>query len=139
MFEAIRRSAAAKQWTVLKKIVELSGAMAITDSETPEHSRTCLQDSQGASSEWKGWNRSGRLRNQGQSLLTSGLRQTNGEGEARGRIRDQRVGPAGERAERNLTEPTGFEPAIFCVTGRHVRPLHHGSSIIAAPCWVRIG
>ncbi len=24
-------------------------------------------------------------------------------------------------------EPTGFEPAIFCVTGRHVRPLHHGS------------
>ena len=26
-----------------------------------------------------------------------------------------------------LTEPTGFEPAIFCVTGRHVRPLHHGS------------
>src|SRR5215469_8771260 len=25
------------------------------------------------------------------------------------------------------TEPTGFEPAIFCVTGRHVRPLHHGS------------
>ncbi len=24
-------------------------------------------------------------------------------------------------------EPTGFEPAISCVTGRHVRPLHHGS------------
>src|SRR5579875_318109 len=26
-----------------------------------------------------------------------------------------------------LAEPTGFEPAISCVTGRHVRPLHHGS------------
>ena len=24
-------------------------------------------------------------------------------------------------------ELTGFEPAIFCVTGRHVRPLHHSS------------
>lgn len=30
------------------------------------------------------------------------------------------------------TEPTGFEPAVFCVTGRHVRPLHHGS--ICARC-----
>src|SRR5881398_3139041 len=28
-------------------------------------------------------------------------------------------------------EPTGFEPAIFCVTGRHVRPLHHGSSFVS--------
>ncbi len=28
------------------------------------------------------------------------------------------------------TEPTGFEPAIFCVTGRHVRPLHHGSWLV---------
>jgi hypothetical protein len=25
-------------------------------------------------------------------------------------------------------EPTGFEPAISCVTGKHVRPLHHGSA-----------
>src|SRR5207302_9548012 len=24
-------------------------------------------------------------------------------------------------------ELTGFEPAISCVTGRHVRPLHHSS------------
>lgn len=31
-----------------------------------------------------------------------------------------------------LTEPTGFEPAIFCVTGRHVRPLHHGSWVFRA-------
>lgn len=30
------------------------------------------------------------------------------------------------------TEPTGFEPAIFCVTGRHVRPLHHGSWVSCA-------
>ena len=28
----------------------------------------------------------------------------------------------------NMAEPTGFEPAISCVTGRHVRPLHHGSA-----------
>lgn len=28
-----------------------------------------------------------------------------------------------------ITVPTGFEPAIFCVTGRHVRPLHHGTNI----------
>ncbi len=27
----------------------------------------------------------------------------------------------------NLAVPTGFEPAIFCVTGRHVGPLHHGT------------
>jgi hypothetical protein len=26
-----------------------------------------------------------------------------------------------------LAELTGFEPAISCVTGRHVRPLHHSS------------
>src|SRR3989440_4697434 len=32
---------------------------------------------------------------------------------------------------RNRPEPTGFEPAIFCVTGRHVRPLHHGSSFVS--------
>ncbi len=29
-------------------------------------------------------------------------------------------------------EPTGFEPAISCVTGRRVRPLHYGSSATAA-------
>ena len=28
-----------------------------------------------------------------------------------------------------MAEPRGFEPPIFCVTGRHVRPLHHGSII----------
>jgi hypothetical protein len=34
-------------------------------------------------------------------------------------------------------EPTGFEPAIFCVTGRHVRPLHHGSLyVLDAVFWV---
>src|SRR5689334_11566051 len=32
------------------------------------------------------------------------------------------------------TEPTGFEPAIFCVTGRHVRPLHHGSLRTGTRC-----
>ena len=26
-----------------------------------------------------------------------------------------------------MAVPTGFEPAISCVTGRHVRPLHHGT------------
>ena len=57
-------------------------------------------------------NRRGRLRNQGQSLLTSGLRQTSGEGGVRGRIREQRVGLAGKRAERNRTEPTGFEFSV---------------------------
>jgi hypothetical protein len=36
MFEAIRRSATSKQWTALKKIVELSGAMVITNSETKD-------------------------------------------------------------------------------------------------------
>ncbi len=29
-----------------------------------------------------------------------------------------------------LAELTGVEPAISCVTGRHVRPLHHSSSTI---------
>jgi hypothetical protein len=57
-------------------------------------------------------NRRGRLRNQGQSLLASELRQTSGEGGARGRIRDQRVGPALKRAEKNRPEPTGFEPSV---------------------------
>src|SRR5690606_14753547 len=27
-----------------------------------------------------------------------------------------------------MAEPTGFEPAISGVTGRRVRPLHHGSA-----------
>ena len=57
-------------------------------------------------------NRRGRLRNQGQSLLASGLRQTSGEGGARGRIREQHVGLAGKRAERNRTEPTGVEFSV---------------------------
>ena len=26
-----------------------------------------------------------------------------------------------------MAELTGFEPAVSCVTGRHVRPLHHSS------------
>jgi hypothetical protein len=29
-----------------------------------------------------------------------------------------------------LAELTGFEPAISCVTGRHVRPLHHSSRML---------
>jgi hypothetical protein len=29
-----------------------------------------------------------------------------------------------------MAELTGFEPAISCVTGRHVRPLHHSSRFI---------
>ncbi len=29
-----------------------------------------------------------------------------------------------------MAEPTGFEPAVSCVTGRHVRPLHHGSTLV---------
>ena len=31
--------------------------------------------------------------------------------------------------EKNMAESTGFEPAFSCVTGRHVRPLHHDSAI----------
>ena len=27
-----------------------------------------------------------------------------------------------------LAEPTGFEPAIFGLTGRYAKPLHHGSA-----------
>jgi hypothetical protein len=57
-------------------------------------------------------NRRGRLRNQGQSLLASGLSQTSGEGGARGRIRDQRVGLAGKGAERNRPEPTDVECSV---------------------------
>ena len=33
-----------------------------------------------------------------------------------------------------MAEPTGFEPAVSCVTGRHVRPLHHGSALKS---WLR--
>src|SRR5690606_34288037 len=29
---------------------------------------------------------------------------------------------------KKMAELTGFEPAISCVTGRHVRPLHHSST-----------
>ncbi len=29
-----------------------------------------------------------------------------------------------------MAELTGFEPAISCVTGRHVRPLHHSSALL---------
>ena len=28
-----------------------------------------------------------------------------------------------------MAELTGFEPAVSCVTGRHVRPLHHSSML----------
>jgi hypothetical protein len=28
-----------------------------------------------------------------------------------------------------MAELTGFEPAVSCVTGRHVRPLHHSSGL----------
>jgi hypothetical protein len=28
-----------------------------------------------------------------------------------------------------MAEPTGFEPAIFGLTGRHVTPLHYGSEL----------
>jgi hypothetical protein len=30
-----------------------------------------------------------------------------------------------------LAGPTGFEPAISSVTGRHVRPLHHEPMVLA--------
>ena len=29
-----------------------------------------------------------------------------------------------------MAELTGFEPAVSCVTGRHVRPLHHSSRVL---------
>jgi hypothetical protein len=29
--------------------------------------------------------------------------------------------------KKKMAELTGFEPAVSCVTGRHVRPLHHSS------------
>ena len=37
-----------------------------------------------------------------------------------------------------MAEPTGFEPAISCVTGRHVRPLHHGSALSRGKSWWRL-
>src|SRR5205823_6365777 len=44
MFEAIRRSTAYKQWTTLKKIVELSGAMVITNNETKDaFAKECIE------------------------------------------------------------------------------------------------
>jgi hypothetical protein len=37
-----------------------------------------------------------------------------------------------------MAELTGFEPAVSCVTGRHVGPLHHSSvkntGTIITPC-----
>ena len=32
-----------------------------------------------------------------------------------------------------MAVPTGFEPAIFSLTGRYARPLHHGISVAGAP------
>ena len=32
-----------------------------------------------------------------------------------------------EPVKRLLAVPTGFEPAIFSLTGRYARPLHHGT------------
>ncbi|MDF2717708.1 MAG: hypothetical protein K0R28_4633 [Paenibacillus sp.] len=34
---------------------------------------------------------------------------------------------------KKVAELTGFEPAVSCVTGRHVRPLHHSSASIRDP------
>src|SRR5687767_4454063 len=34
-----------------------------------------------------------------------------------------------------LAEATGFEPAISALTGPHVRPLHHASSISCTPSY----
>jgi hypothetical protein len=48
----------------------------------------------------------------GQSPLASGLRQTCGVGGSNGRIRDQRVRPAGKGAERNRPEPMGVEFSV---------------------------
>ena len=45
---------------------------------------------------------------EGESLLGSGRRQTSGEGGSKGRIRDQRVGLAGKRAERNQNGTDGL-------------------------------
>ena len=35
-------------------------------------------------------------------------------------------------AKKIMAVPTGFEPAIFCVTGRRDRPLHHGTMVAGA-------
>ncbi len=32
-----------------------------------------------------------------------------------------------------MAVPTGFEPAIFSLTGRYARPLHYGTSVAGAP------
>jgi hypothetical protein len=45
-------------------------------------------------------------------MLAFRLRQTSGEERSRGRIRDQRVMLAGERAEWNRPEPTGIEVSL---------------------------
>ena len=34
-----------------------------------------------------------------------------------------------------MADLTGFGPAISCVTGRHVRPLHHRSALMD-PVWL---
>jgi hypothetical protein len=36
-----------------------------------------------------------------------------------------------------MAELTGFEPAVSCVTGRHVGPLHHSSMLIYVKQWCR--
>ena len=33
-----------------------------------------------------------------------------------------------------VATPTGFEPAIFAVTGQYVKPLHHGAAFNEHAC-----
>ena len=40
--------------------------------------------------------------------------------------------PTELRNLKKMAVPTGFEPAIFCVTGRRDRPLHHGTMVAGA-------
>ena len=61
----------------------------------------------------KRWNRRGRLRDRGGKVccqLSSGTEEEMKR--SRDRIRSQRMRPAGERAERNLTEPAGVGLAL---------------------------
>ena len=45
-----------------------------------------------------------------------------------GRLDKRLVGEACIQVWKALATPTGFEPAIFGLTGRYVKPLHHGAA-----------
>lgn len=57
-------------------------------------------------------NRSGRLRDRGTKPAGIWAQTSKWRWRYKSRIRDLRMKPVGERAESNMTEPTGFEPSV---------------------------